>query len=324
MSDWSGPLTGVPQRLYHQNLSFLRDRRLGRMLELAGHELRLGLPGREDGVLIWGASPTSWRGERIAARRHVPLVRVEDAFLRSVHPGRARGEAPIGLQFDPVGVHFDSTHPSRIEEILLDPDLYNSNILHEATRLMHCIIEAGVSKYNNFDVGLAVPAPGYVLVIDQTVGDASIHRSGATKATFREMLAAARRNHPERRIVIRTHPESRAGLRPGHYGSGDAGGRVTLLTAPVSPHLLLAGAAEVYTISSQMGFEAILHGHSPRVFGQPFYAGWGLTRDERPILRRTRTLTREELFAGAMLLAPLWYDPCRDRLCGLEEVIRQL
>jgi len=25
-----------------------------------------------------------------------------------------------------------------------------------------------------------------------------------------------------------------------------------------------------------------------------------------------------------MLLAPLWYDPCRDRLCGLEEVIRQL
>ena len=26
----------------------------------------------------------------------------------------------------------------------------------------------------------------------------------------------------------------------------------------------------------------------------------------------------------AMLLAPLWYDPCRDRLCGLEDVIRQL
>lgn len=324
MSQGSGALTGVPRRLYHQNLSFLGNHRLHRMLELAGHELRPGFPGHEDGVLVWGASPTSWRGERIASRRKVPLVRAEDAFLRSVHPGRAQGEAPIGLLFDPVGLHFDSARPSRIEEILLDATLYNSNILDEARRLTTCLIEAGLSKYNNFAPDLPAPPPGYVLVIDQTVGDASIHRSGATMATFRQMLAAAKRNHPERRIVIRTHPESRAGLRPGHYGSGDAGGRVSLLTAPVSPHLLLAGAAEVYTVSSQMGFEAILHGHCPHVFGQPFYAGWGLSQDERPLPRRGRTLTKAELFAGAMLLAPLWYDPCRDQLCGLDQVIHQL
>lgn len=319
-----GALTGVPRRLYHQNLSFLRNQRLHRMLQLAGHELHAGVPGREDGVLVWGASPTAWRGERIAARRKVPLVRVEDAFLRSVHPGRALGEKPIGLMFDPVGLHFIGDRPSRIEEILLNAGLYNSNILYEARWLTDCLLEAGLSKYNNYDPTLPAPVPGYVLVIDQTVGDASIHFSGATMATFRQMLAAAKRNHPERRIVIRTHPESRAGLRPGHYGSGDAGGRVSLLTAPVPPHLLLAGAAEVYTVSSQMGFEAILHGHRPRVFGRPFYAGWGLSQDEHPLPRRTRTLTKEELFAGAMLLAPLWYDPCRDQLCGLDQVIHQL
>lgn len=319
-----GALTGVPRRLFHQNLSFLRDRRSHRMLELAGHELRLGLPGPEDGVAVWGASPTAWRGEAIAARRGVPLIRIEDAFLRSVHPGRQSGEAPLGLLVDPVGVHFDSSRPSRIEEILQSADLYNSNILNQAKRLSDCLVFDGLSKYNNSDVDLPAPAPGYVLVVDQTVGDASIHRSGASKATFRDMLAVARRDHPERRIVIRTHPESHAGLRPGHFGSGDAGGRVSLLTAPVSPHRLLAGAAQVFTVSSQMGFEAILHGHSPRVFGQPFYAGWGLSQDEQPIPRRTRKLTREELFAGAMLLAPLWYDPCRDRLCGVEEVIHQL
>ena len=319
-----GALTGVPRRLFHQNLSFLRDRRLHRMLELAGHELRLGLPGPEDGVAVWGASPTAWRGEAIAARRGVPLVRIEDAFLRSVHPGRQSGEAPLGLLVDPVGIHFDSSRPSRIEEILQSSDLYNSNLLDQAKRLTNCLIFDGLSKYNNSDADLPAPAPGYVLVVDQTVGDASIHRSGASKATFRDMLAVARRDHPERRIVIRTHPESRAGLRPGHFGSGDAGGRVSLLTAPVSPHRLLAGAAQVFTVSSQLGFEAILNGHSPRVFGQPFYAGWGLSQDEQPIPRRTRMLTREELFAGAMLLAPLWYDPCRDRLCGVEEVIHQL
>ncbi len=321
---WPEALSGVPRRLCHQNLSFLRDRRLRRILALAGHDLHFGLPGPSDGVLVWGHSSTAWRGERVAARRGVPLVRVEDAFLRSVLPGRAGGGAPLGLMFDPVGVHFDSSGPSRLEQMLQSAVFTNSNILNEANRLTFVFAELGLSKYNNWDANLPAPEAGFVLVVDQTRGDASILRSGASQATFRQMLDAARRDHPDARIVIRSHPETAAGLRSGHFGPGDLDARTTLLTAPVLPARLFAAAAEVYTVSSQMGFEAILHGHCPQVFGQPFYAGWGLTRDHMPIPRRTRRLTPVELFAGAMLMAPLWYDPCRDRLCGLEDVVRQL
>lgn len=294
------------------------------MLDLAGHDLRFGLPGPGDGVLVWGRSPTAWRGEGVAARRHASLIRVEDAFLRSIHPGRARGEAPLGLLIDPVGVHFDSAAPSRLEQILQGADLQNSNIEDRAKLAISRLRHLDLSKYNNFDPDLPTPDPGYVLIIDQTRGDAAIRHAGASRETFRTMLTAALRDHPDTPIVIRTHPETAAKLRPGHFGPGDAGGRVHLLTAPVSPHHLLAAASEVYTVSSQMGFEAILHGHRPRVFGQPLYAGWGLTRDEHPISRRSRQLTPEQLFAGAMLLAPLWYDPCRDRLCPLEDAIDQL
>ena len=123
-------LRGVPRRLFHQNISLLRNNRLHRMLELAGHELHIGLPGPGDAALVWGASPTAWRGAAVAARRRVPLVRVEDAFLRSVLPGRARGDSPLGVLVDPVGLHFDSSRPSRIEQILNDANLYNSNILN--------------------------------------------------------------------------------------------------------------------------------------------------------------------------------------------------
>jgi len=320
----SAALAGVPRRLYHQNLSLWRNRRVRRMLELAGHELRAGLPGPEDGVAIWGQSPTAWRGAAIAGSRGVPLVRIEDAFLRSLHPGRAGREGPLGLLVDPQGVHFDSSRPSRLEDILQTADFTESNILDSAVGLIAQIQHLGLSKYNNFDDELPAPPPGYVLVIDQTRGDASITGAGASAATFRQMLEAARRENPETRLVLRTHPETAAGLRPGHFGPADAGGRVSLMTAPVLPQRLLAGAAKVYTVSSQMGFEAILSGHRPRVFGQPFYMGWGLSEDEAPLPRRTRRLTPAELFAGAMLLAPLWYDPCRDRLCGLQDVIRQL
>ena len=320
----SAALTGVPRRLFHQNLSLLRDQRLHRVLALAGHELRFGLPGSRDGVLVWGRSPTAWRGERLAARKGLALVRVEDAFLRSVHPGRSQREAPLGYLIDPVGVHFDSSGPSRLEQILQTGDLQDSNIL-ETTRVATARLKAlHLSKYNNCDPALPAPDPGFVLVIDQTRGDAAIRHSGADETTFRQMLDAALRAHPDDRIVIRTHPETALALRPGHFGPADVGGRVSLLSDPVSPHRLLAAAKAVYVVSSQLGFEAILHGHRPQVFGQPFYSGWGLTRDTRPLPRRTRQLTAEALFAGAMILAPLWYDPCDDRLCGVERVIDQL
>ncbi len=313
----------MPQRLVHQTLGFLRNARLRRILALAGHELRFGLPGPKDATVVWGHSPTAWRGEAVARRRNTPLIRLEDAFLRSVHPGRM-GEPPAGLLLDPYGVHFDSAAPSLIEQILLTSNFQKSNITERAAAGIARIKALHLSKYNNHDLSLPLPTPGYVLVVDQTRGDAAIRHSGASADTFRTMLATATAENPGARIVIKAHPETIAGLRAGHFGPADATQHITLLTTPVSPWALLDGAIAVYTVSSQLGFEAILSGHRPRVFGQPFYAGWGLSDDERPIPRRTRTLTRDQLFAGAMILAPLWYDPCRDRLCSFEDAVDQL
>lgn len=298
--------------------------RLRRILALAGHELCLtGSPTSQDGVVVWGCSPTARRGEGFAARHGLPLVRVEDAFLRSVRPGRA-GDAPLGLLIDPFGVHFDPAAPSLVEHLLRTHPLDDSHLLTRARDGMARLIASDLSKYNIHDPALPPPAPGYVLVVDQTRGDASVGASGATAATFAAMLAQARADHPATRIVIRSHPETAMGLRPGHYGPADLDSRTTLSAEPISPWALLHGAVAVYTVSSQLGFEAILAGHRPRVFGQPFYAGWGLTVDETPLPRRRRTLTRAQLFAAAMILAPKWYDPCRDRLCSFEEALDQL
>ena len=138
------------------------------------------------------------------------------------------------------------------------------------------------------------------------------------------MLVFAQEENPGARIIIKTHPETRAGHREGHYGPDDERDHITLLDQPVSPWKLFEGAMGVYTVSSGLGFEAIYAGHNPRVFGQPFYGGWGLTRDENPVPRRQRKLTRAQLFAATMILYPTWYDPYRDRLCELEDVIATL
>lgn len=322
MGDADHTAGGLPRRLFYYNAGFLRDARLRRMLTLAGYELRLGLPWPGDGVVVWGRSPYAGRGEAVARRFGVPLVRVEDAFLRSVKPGRM-GDAPLGLMIDGMGVHFDAASPSWLELLLLTADLHNSDLLQRAEVGIARIRAADLSKYNMFG-DTAAPEAGFVLVVDQTRGDASIVHGAASEATFLHMLLRAVADHPDRVIVAKTHPETAHGLRKGHFGAEVARGRVQVLTDAVSPWALLERAHAVYTVSSQLGWEAVLAGHRPVVFGQPWYAGWGVTQDVQPIARRTRQLTPVQMFAAAMILAPTWYDPCRDRLCSFEEAVDQL
>ncbi|MEP2783004.1 MAG: capsular polysaccharide biosynthesis protein [Pseudoruegeria sp.] len=306
-----------PRRLYIYNGGFLKSTRIRRILNLSGYSVRLGKPGSDDLIGVWGQSPTSPRGEAVASHTGNPILRVEDAFLRSVLPGRD-GSDPIGLTLDAKGVHFDGRRPSDLEILLATHPFDDTQLLNRARNGIALMRHYHLSKYNAYDLDTALPDAPYVLIIDQTRGDASLKCCGADKATFKDMLITAMVEHPGNRIVIKTHPETTGGHREGHFGPDEANERVSLITDPVSPWALMEGAVAVYTVSSQLGFEAILAGHRPVVFGQPFYSGWGLTDDRNPVARRNRKLTRAQLFTGAMLLYPVWYDPHRDQLCDFE------
>ena len=82
----------LPRRLFHYNLGFLRDPHLRRVLALKGAPLALGLPREGDGVAVWGHSKYAARGEAVALKYGAPVVRIEDAFLRSIRPGRLRNK----------------------------------------------------------------------------------------------------------------------------------------------------------------------------------------------------------------------------------------
>jgi capsular polysaccharide export protein len=313
----------TPRRLYVYNGGFLTQGRIRRILDLSGYQISLGTPKEGDLIGIWGQSPTAHRGEKVAAHTDAPLVRVEDAFLRSLHPGRS-GEPPLGLMIDHGGIHFDPSTRSDLETLLRTHPLDDSALLSRARSAMARIQSNHLSKYSATHLDRALPKPGYVLIVDQTAGDASVTASRADRARFLEMLFVAREEHPGARFVIKTHPETVAGYRGGHFRSEDCAENIEICDAPVSPWQLLEGATAVYTVSSQLGFEAILAGHKPRVFGGPFYAGWGLTEDEDVFPHRGRDLTRAQMFCAAMMLFPRWYDPYHDRLCAIEEVLGAL
>lgn len=308
------------RRLFVYNGGFLTQPRIKRILALSGYKVSLGNPGPDDLVGVWGNSPTSHRGEAVAEHRGAGLVRVEDAWLRSVFSGRA-GAPPIGLVIDTQGVHYDASTPSDLETLLATHPLDDTALLDRARAMIERLKEAHLTKYSAVDPTLEVPAPGYVLVLDQTEDDAAVTACGADRNRFLEMLFIAQEEHPGARILIKTHPDTVAGHRQGYFSADNLGARVEVFSDPVSPWMLLEGAVAVYTVSSTLGFEAIFAGHKPRVFGTPFYAGWGLTDDEFPVQRRQRVLSRAQLFAAAAILYPKWYDPFTDSLCTLETAI---
>lgn len=312
------------QRLFVYNGGFLTQGRIRRILQLSGYSIHVGLPSEDtDAVAVWGNSPTAHRGEGVAEARDAPVVRVEDALLRSLFPGR-EGEPPLGLVIDHRAAHFDPSKPSDLEVLLATHSLDDTALLNRARICIARLQEAHLSKYAAIPLDTPTPQPGYVVVIDQTEGDASVTASGADRARFLEMLYYAQEEHPGARILIKTHPETTAGHRNGYFRDTDLNDRIEFMSDPISPYTLFEGALGVYTVSSGLGFEAIYAGHKPRVFGQPFYAGWGLTSDAFEIQRRQRNLTRAQLFAAAMILYPRWYDPYRDELCTLETVIDTL
>ncbi|MEJ6389651.1 capsular polysaccharide biosynthesis protein [Gymnodinialimonas ulvae] len=314
-----------PRRAFHFNTGFLTNTRVRRILSLAGYDLRLGKPTPGDDVIVWGHSPYAPRGAAMAAATGAALVRVEDAFLRSLFPGRS-GEPPLGLVIDRSGMYFDASRPSDLESLLATHPLDDTALLNRARDVSARMTHGHISKYAASDPALPGPDPaGYVLVIDQTRDDASIALGQATPDSFAEALTWAREDHPDAKIVIKTHPETRDGHRAGHFDADGLPPNVVLDDRPASLWTLFEGARAVYCVTSGAGFEAILAGHKPVVFGVPFYAGWGLTDDRRPVpARRQRILTRAQLVAAALILYPTWYDPYRDRLGTVEDVLGAL
>lgn len=311
-----------------------RSQRIRRILELLGWRMVYGpLAWRLDAVAGWGEKATTLPARRLAARRGAPYLTLEDGFLRSCGLG-VGGDPPLSLIVDPAGAYFNHQVRSGLERLLLDDAWETPALLARAEAGLALLRSARLSKYNPPRTPPPPDVPeSFDLVIDQTFGDAAIAGAGADAASFEAMLTAALREAEGAPVVVKTHPDVLAGARRGYLTDAPAraeaiapGAPVRLLFENVDPWLLLARARRVYAVSSLLGYEAALSGRETHLFGWPFYAGWGLTRDRvaRPEGAPRRMVDRETLFAATHLLYPVYFDPVEDRLSDFETVAARL
>lgn len=300
-------------------------------------------PGRTSSlthVAGWGARPSGRRAEALAARLGLPVLHLEDGFLRSW--GTGEHFPGLSLVVDRQGIYYDSTRPSDLEVLLNSPVDVLEGIAADVVRARALILEHRLSKYNHAPLldstvfplpdprprtgegNVAEPRPGgikRVLVVDQTAGDMSVSLGGADAATFAAMLAAARDENPDATIYVKTHPEVSSGRKRGYLTTVQEGARTVVLRQAINPLSLIEQMDRVYVVSSTMGFEALLTGKPVTCFGLPWYAGWGATDDRQPCPRRSRGRNVDELFAAAYFHYTRYLDPVTGRRGTLFDVI---
>lgn len=253
-------------------------------------------------VAGWGHKPTADFAIAVAAKRKAPYLAIEDGWLRSVRPGSA--EPASALVLDRSGIYYDARTPSDLETMLESAEAPGSAEQSEAEAAVDLLRRHRLSKYNEAPPEDDLPEIGetaapVVLVADQTFGDASIAGGLADAQSFRRMIEAAVAENPDARVIVKVHPEVTSGRKRGYLAALALPEGCTVLSRRVNPWALLERVDRVYTVSSQLGFEALMAGRPVVCFGMPFYAGWGLTDDRVTCPRRTSRVSLARLVHAA-------------------------
>jgi len=301
---------GIKRHKQH-NLRRFFSSRWGQLKFSADSPMLLAEVAAQSGtLLVWAArEPASLKARAQAS--NVPVLRIEDGFLRSNGLGSLNAPA-LSLVLDRSGIHYDASAPSDLET-LLEQGAFDPATLAEAARLRERIVALGVSKFNlksNADhLVRARPGQRRILVPGQVQDDASLRCSVTHLHDNLALLRHVRSNAPDAWIVYKPHPDVEAGKRQGSLSEMLLHELADQVLPGADITQLYAQVDEVHTISSTAGFEALLRHLTVVTYGTPFYAGWGLTQDSQPLTRRTRRLSLDELVAGVLLRYARYADP---------------
>ena len=252
------------------------------------------------------------------------LTLQEDGFIRSLGLG-VDGSPSFSLVEDDVGIYYDATTPSKLENLLNNYDFSaNAVLMQKAREAISLIKEYHISKYNNApDVmkNYFIESEERVLVITQTAGDSSLEYGMLKSYTTQEIVNAAIDENPTAVIYVKIHPDVLSGKKKSDIDLKDLNVECKIIADDFNPISLLKYFKKVYTKTSGMGFEALLVGCECVCFGMPYYAGWGLTDDRVECKRRRRMLCLEEVFAAAYILYTQYYDPYTNKGLDIIDII---
>lgn len=273
-------------------------------------------------VVIWGMRANAHLLD-IIEQQSLPVFRMEDGFVRSVGLG-AKHIRPLSFVLDKSGwLYFDATHPNGLEAFL-SKHQFSQDELNLARQMIDKILRLQITKYNLNEQGhydVSSQSGKKILVIGQCEDDASILYGSPHIKLNTELIEQAIQENPEATIYFRPHPDVTAGLRDSVSDVYSVSPDVVILDQPFDLWGNIDHFETIYVLTSLAGFEAAMRGCHVRVFGHPFYSGWGITQDEYPHPRRDRELTVEAVFYAAYMHLTHYIHPKTTMPITLDEAI---
>lgn len=266
-----------------------------------------------------------------ARRLGKPIVYIEDGFIRSLDIGLSQ-EPGMSIIMDDKTSYYDATKPSRLEQLYQSGPELSAEQIARARGAIDLIVNSRVSKYNHApDVPFNLGEKGRkkVLLVDQRFGDQSVTSGLADEKSFEYMLQDVLTHRSDCDILIKQHPDAIKGGKSSYFSNERLAitqymDNVYPILFDINPFALFDIVDEVYVVTSGMGFEALMAGKTVHCYGVPFYAGWGLTHDQKTLPRRTRTRSLEEVFHFAYIESSRYFHPGLDRVAEVEEVVQYI
>ncbi|POF29191.1 capsular polysaccharide export protein, LipB/KpsS family [Roseibium marinum] len=302
--------------------------------EVSFHETQeeaIAAAGRSGGQILSWAGRTDAAFEEACSEAGIPLLRIEDGFLRSVGLGAGLARGAM-LAVDDLGIYYDPSRPSRLEVLLKDYELSEAE-QQRGKCLVELISAARVSKYN-FGKSRSFSFPAdrtTILIPGQVADDAAIRKSMSatidcanTPNVNLDLLKLVRGRHPDAHLIFKPHPDVETGLRKGKVERRTALNYADEIAEDANIIDLIEAVDTVETFSSLSGFEALLRGRKVTVHGAPFYAGWGLCEDLTEIPGRGRARSLPELVYLALVKYARTVDPVSLLPCTPEFLVARL
>ena len=273
----------------------------------------------------WGRKKSGLTAITLSTKYQTKYSLLEDGFIRSL----GLNSPSFSLLEDDVGIYYDASSPSKLENILNSYHFHaDTALMEQSKQAMALIKKHHISKYNHApdipDAYFKEDNKPKILIIAQTSGDASLEYGLAQHFSTKEIIEDALRENPSSSIYLKIHPDVLSGKKSSDMQRHDIPKTCTIIEEDINPMSLLKHFDKVYTKTSGMGMEALILGLEVVCYGLPYYAGWGLTTDKQLSTRRTRLLSRQELFAGAYLLYPRYYNPYTHKDSDIIEVLETL
>lgn len=277
-------------------------------------------------VYVWGYKHPPFL-QQFCEAYGIPLIRLEDGFLRSVKLGSTNAP-PLSLCFDNPVLYYDATGRSQLEQMLETHD-FSQALRERAERGLERLLATRLSKYNNaVDVAIEeIYGPKdrtRILVVGQVDDDMSILKGCDRPFYNNDLIDAAVAENPGAQIIFKPHPDIMQGHRASRFRRDRLAANVKVLETNITLADAFQTVDRVYTMTSLAGFEALVRGIPVTCLGMPFYAGWGATDDRQPCPRRTARRDVIDIFAAAYILYPRYYDPVSLKRIEFEDAVEIL